>query len=1127
MEPNILRGLNDKLYDRRKAAAVELETLVLASDMTKISTIVGQLCGMFTSTSAALHSRNGGLIGLAATAIALGQDFAPFLEKIIPPILTCFQDPESRLRYHACESLYNIAKVSKGEILVYFNEIFDALSKLSSDSEASVKNGAELLDRLMKDIVAESAPTYISIYPPNGRSKHTPKAQSPSSARFVHSSEDRGPANGEDVEDPEYDPRAFSLARFIPLLSERVYVISPYTRMHLVSWLIVLDSIPDLELVAWLPEFLDGLLKYLADGNVDVRLATENVLAEFLREIKYIAQVQEKQSEAERQKRETEAASQHRRHRDAEKDSMNDRDEAVADDDEEDGGESDTIDGHGHNSEQAEEETEARHNSVGEGSGAWVPGQGVFVDHAAIMDIMIQHLSYPDELVQSTAMEWILTFLEFAQNTVVAFTPRIIPAILPNLASPSRHIKLAAHETNSSLYRVIQSLPLQALQPIPPATSSTATNQNVPLNSGNVPVPNASAIIPHAGSPPASLPSVAPSPAGPALRRDTSASISEPLDSTKDSTPVSDPLEVSNSQAGPGTIRHSISSSSNNITTSSSASNVSALRIKPSPAAAGVTASEPVTPATAEFPSSLKTARIPDTQQSIQSNPPVSPTAETILDDDPFDVRETVNVLTLQFLSDHAETRIAALEWLLMLHLKAPNKILSRDSGTFPALLKTLSDPSEDVVKHDLQLLAQISASSEDFYFMSFMKNVLELFSTDRRLLESRGSLIIRQLCLHLNAERIFRTIAEILEKDDDLEFASMMVVKLNMILITSPELADFRRRLKHLDSKDGQMLFSSLYRSWCHNPVAVFALCLLAQAYEHAANLLQIFADLELTVSLLVQIDKLVMLIESPVFTNLRLQLLEPDKYPYLSKCLYGLLMILPQSSAFVSLRARLSIVHSSGYQPSPAKSVSTTSNVVAAARSKFTKDEIKWQELLSHFRSVQARHEKARRQLHSVEMGTLGSVHYSSPSQTFISAPSTAAVGSSSQIPKMATVRKKGAGPMTPGPSTSGLSGPRSSSGLSSLNPRRGGAMSSTGLSSGTNGTSERISGERERDRDRASDRDRALMSPGVSIGGAVASMNSSQGLGTLRSVSPTGGRRRLLGGLRKGQAGGAGAS
>lgn len=97
--------------------------LVLSSDMTRITQIIDQLCGMFTSTTTALHSRNGGmsidrnqdeahklgLIGLAATAIALGQDFSPFLGTIIPPILSCFQDPESRLRYHACESLYNMS----------------------------------------------------------------------------------------------------------------------------------------------------------------------------------------------------------------------------------------------------------------------------------------------------------------------------------------------------------------------------------------------------------------------------------------------------------------------------------------------------------------------------------------------------------------------------------------------------------------------------------------------------------------------------------------------------------------------------------------------------------------------------------------------------------------------------------------------------------------------------------------------------------------------------------------------------------------------------------------------------------------------------------------------------------
>lgn len=66
---------------------------------------------------------------------------------------------------------------------------------------------------------------------------------------------------------------------------------------------------------------------------------------------------------------------------------------------------------------------------------------------------------------------------------------------------------------------------------------------------------------------------------------------------------------------------------------------------------------------------------------------------------------------------------------------------------------------------------------------------------------------------------------------------------------------------------------------------------------------------------NLLIQIDKLVQLLESPVFTYLRLQLLEPEKYPHLYKCLYGLLMLLPQSAAFGALRNRLSSVSAIGY--------------------------------------------------------------------------------------------------------------------------------------------------------------------------------------------------------------------
>lgn len=167
-----------------------------------------------------------------------------------------------------------------------------------------------------------------------------------------------------------------------------------------------------------------------------------------------------------------------------------------------------------------------------------------------------------------------------------------------------------------------------------------------------------------------------------------------------------------------------------------------------------------------------------------------------------LDYGAAVSSLTLLFLNDHEATRVAAMTWLIMLHRKAPQKVLAFGDGIFPALLKTLSDPSDSVVTKDLQLMSQISRTSEDPYFYTFMVNLLSLFSTDRKLLETRGNLIIRQLSLSLSPERIYRTMAECIEKEEDLEFASIMVQNLNNNLITAPQLSDMRKRLRNLDTK-------------------------------------------------------------------------------------------------------------------------------------------------------------------------------------------------------------------------------------------------------------------------------------------------------------------------------------
>ena len=66
----------------------------------------------------------------------------------------------------------------------------------------------------------------------------------------------------------------------------------------------------------------------------------------------------------------------------------------------------------------------------------------------------------------------------------------------------------------------------------------------------------------------------------------------------------------------------------------------------------------------------------------------------------------------------------------------------------FPALLKKLSDPSNKVVQKNLEVLAEIMShkneDQSDFYYGQFVTYLLDLFRTDRKMLELKGSFIIR-----------------------------------------------------------------------------------------------------------------------------------------------------------------------------------------------------------------------------------------------------------------------------------------------------------------------------------------------------------------------------------------------
>ena len=101
--------------------------------------------------------------------------------------------------------------------------------------DVDVKNGANLLDRLIKDIVTEAD--------------------------------------------------NFHVDQFLPLLQAYIRRTNPYIRSLIVGWITLLDSIPDISMLDYLPDFLDGLLNMLSDSNREIRSAADGALSEFLREL--------------------------------------------------------------------------------------------------------------------------------------------------------------------------------------------------------------------------------------------------------------------------------------------------------------------------------------------------------------------------------------------------------------------------------------------------------------------------------------------------------------------------------------------------------------------------------------------------------------------------------------------------------------------------------------------------------------------------------------------------------------------------------------------------------------------------------------------------------------------------
>lgn len=660
LSPAILRGLGDRSYDKRKNAALEVtaivKTLQDSGEKDRVSNVVIILSQEFIRSRNANH-RKGGLIGIAASAIGLIPEIDQYLHLLIPPVLECFDDPESRVCYYACESMYNIAKIAREHTLKYFNQIFDGLCKLFAHVDVDVKNGANLLDRLIKDIVTET--------------------------------------------------EKFEIATFIPLLSKHIKRTKPYIRQLLVGWITVLDAVPDIDMIDYFPDFLDGLFNMLSDPNREIRQAADNVLSEFLREIK-VKEV---------------------------------------------------------------------------------------LEFDSTIAILVSQSQSKERFNRLTALVWLSELISLGGPKLLAQYASILGSVMSCIADAETEIRNAANDTNQRLLSLVRS--------------------------------------------------------------------------------------------------------------------------------------------------------------TIEG----------------FDLTPLVKSLILEIRSPHVTARLASQQWVYMLHERFPAAINVTVEDLLPALLQSLTDSEDEVVLGTLQVIARISLDPQ--LFQMVLASLVDLLHKNRALLETRSAFIVRKLSSLLHCTKIYLQLARILETHADLEFVSLMVQTLNLILLTAPELLALRQVLKQCFSSqtqtapplsidsgsedndatsvDGAACFNALFRCWSHSPVSTFSLCLLSQCYDLSARLIEEFAEVDVSVGLLMQLDKLVQLLESPIFVHLRLQLLREDTNDGLLRSLYGLLMLLPQSQAYHTLSNRLATVSSLQLHYANSARIDRSKAPVAA---------LNYSALLSTFSATQARH-------------------------------------------------------------------------------------------------------------------------------------------------------------------------
>ena len=67
------------------------------------------------------------------------------------------------------------------------------------------------------------------------------------------------------------ETQSFDVEKLIPLMEQYISDTSPHIRRLLISWIDVMDNVPGIDILDFLPGFLEGLFDMLSDPHREIR----------------------------------------------------------------------------------------------------------------------------------------------------------------------------------------------------------------------------------------------------------------------------------------------------------------------------------------------------------------------------------------------------------------------------------------------------------------------------------------------------------------------------------------------------------------------------------------------------------------------------------------------------------------------------------------------------------------------------------------------------------------------------------------------------------------------------------------------------------------------------------------